>query len=200
MREVAVLFARRDSFYKSLPSVDVWDKDRNALAWPGGAPVVAHPPCRAWASFAHIAKPEPGERDLAFFAVAQVRRYGGALEHPVASRLWAEAGLPAPGHFDEFGGWTLPIHQHWWGHRARKKTLLYIVGCAPRDIPPIPLVLGEATHVVAMSKDRRTADGQRIRKGHPLWRPEVSKSEREHTPPRLAEWLVAVARVAGGNA
>lgn len=36
---IAVLFARADSVYKSLPDCDVWDADRNALLWPGGCPV-----------------------------------------------------------------------------------------------------------------------------------------------------------------
>lgn len=48
MREVAVLFARADSHYKAIDGCDVWDIERDARKWPGGAPVVAHPPCRAW--------------------------------------------------------------------------------------------------------------------------------------------------------
>lgn len=46
MSGVAVLFARQDSHYKSIAGVDVWDIDRDARKWPGGMPVVAHPPCR----------------------------------------------------------------------------------------------------------------------------------------------------------
>ncbi len=34
---VAVLFARQDSVYKQLPGTDVWDIDRDARKWPGGA-------------------------------------------------------------------------------------------------------------------------------------------------------------------
>ena len=78
---ITVLFARRDSVYKTM-GADVWDADRNALYWRGGNPVVAHPPCRAWGRLRKFAKPQPGELDLARFAVAQVRRYGGVLEHP----------------------------------------------------------------------------------------------------------------------
>ena len=38
---VAVLFARADSIYKTLPACDVYDIARDARWWPGGGPVVA---------------------------------------------------------------------------------------------------------------------------------------------------------------
>lgn len=178
---VAVLFARSDSHYKAIPGCDVWDIDRDALRWLGGAPVVAHPPCRAWGRLRHFANPRPGEKELAIWAVDQVRKFGGVLEHPASSTLWPAADLPAPGAVDAWGGWTLPIHQNWFGHRAQKSTLLYIVGCKPADLPVMPMVLGEATHVVQSRK----------RHDH---RPHISKPEREHTPVELAEWLCEVAR------
>lgn len=81
------------------------------------------------------------------------------------------------------GSGTLPVHQHWWGHRAEKKTRLYIVGCEPKDIPAMPLRIDEPTHVIG--------DVGRSGKGK---RPEVSKAEREHTPPAFAHWLVELAR------
>lgn len=189
--QVAELFARADSNYKTMPQCDVWDAERDARKWPGGAPVVAHPPCRAWGQLRALANPRPDEKALAIFAVNQVRTFGGVLEHPKNSTLWPVAGLPAPGRRDEFGGWTLPIFQNWFGHRAEKPTLLYIVGCEPADIPPLPLVLGDATHVIGSSGRRR--DGGRLHKGDAGWRPEVTKAEREHTPPALAAWLVQLA-------
>lgn len=184
MKTVAVLFARTDSIYKTLPGVDVWDEARDARRWPGGAPVVAHPPCRAWASLRHCAKPRPGERELAMFAIEQVRKFGGVLEHPLNSTLWPIAGLPAIGEHDAWGGWTLPIHQYWFGHRARKATRLYIVGCEPRGLPPMPMRLGEATHTVGLwsGRDRATC------------KPSITKPEFEHTPRELAVWLVELAR------
>lgn len=192
-RTVAVLFARSDSVYKTMPGCDVWDIDRDARTWQGGAPVVAHPPCRAWGKLSYFAKPRHDEKDLAVFAVASVRQFGGVLEHPKDSKLWPTVGLPLPGQVDAWGGWTLPISQHWWGHRAEKFTWLYIVGCSPYAAPVIPLHLGDATHVIAQSRVRRK-DGTRLRKGMAGWRPEVGKGEREHTPPQLAEWLVELAR------
>lgn len=195
---VAVLFARSDSVYKSIPGCDVWDVERDARRWPGGVSVVAHPPCRAWGRLRKLAKPRPDERELALFAVEQVRRWGGVLEHPAWSSLWLEAGLPLPGEFDVAGGWTLPIAQQWFGHKAEKQTFLYIVGVAPRHIPPVPLVLGRASHVISSSV--RLADGRRRRKGDMGWRPEVTPAEREHTPVALAVWLCDVAKRAGGAA
>lgn len=190
--DVAVLFARSDSVYKTLPGVDVWDIDRDARKWPGGCPVVAHPPCRTWGTLSHLFEHPAGERDLAPWAVAQVRRFGGVLEHPSKSRLWPELGLPRIGTFDEFGGWTLAIHQSDFGHRAEKKTRLYIVGCDPRDVPPLPIVLGKPTHVIC--QNRTLPGGLRLRKGMPGWRPDVSEAEQEHTPIALALWLVELAR------
>ncbi len=179
---VAVLFARADSFYKTLPGCDVWDAERDARRWPGGVPVVAHPPCRAWGGLSHFAKPRPDEKELAVWAVGQVREHGGVLEHPKKSKLWPVMALPAPGKFDAFGGWTLPVFQQWWGHRAEKATLLYIVGCRPENVPPFSLVLGPASHVCCGTSKRVGG------------RPEIRKSEREHTPPAFAEWLCELAR------
>lgn len=185
----AVLFARSDSVYKDLGNCDVWDVDRDARGYDGVLPVVAHPPCRAWGRLRTFANPRPDEKELAFFAVDQVRRVGGVLEHPASSTLWGAAGLPLPLDIDSFGGWTLPIVQSWFGHRAEKKTWLYIVGVRPLELPVMPLVLGRASHVIGSSKF-----------GLPGCRPEVSRAEREHTPRALAEYLVNLAtrcRVAG---
>jgi hypothetical protein len=121
-----------------------------------------------------------------------VRQWGGVLEHPRSSQLWPDMELPAPGERDDWGGWTLPIHQHWWGHRAEKQTLLYIVGCEPAQLPDMPLALGKSDCVIRL--DKRRPDGTHIRKGDPDWRRPLDAAEREHTPPALAEWLVELAR------
>jgi hypothetical protein len=181
----AVLFARVDSVYKSLPDVEVYDAQRDARTYDGPYPVVAHPPCRAWGNFAMFANPRPDERNLARLAVSLVREFGGVLEHPFGSKLWAAQSLPAAGGGrDQFGGWTLVVDQHWWGHRAQKRTKLYIVGCDPMEIPIMPIKLGRAQCVVG--------DVGRATKGND--RPEISKAEREHTPHDLAVWLVDLAR------
>ena len=182
-RQVAVLFARTDSVYKSLPGCDVYDLERDALTWPGGCPVVAHPPCRAWGRLRAFAKPRDGEKSLAIWAIEKVRAWGGVLEHPWGSSLW-DGRLPLPGEAaDRYGGWTLPLCQFWFGHRAEKATWLYIVG-VPADSISLPLVLGPAPRVIASSRKRK-AGRTRI---------EVTKREREATPPAFAEWLCELAR------
>lgn len=118
--------------------------------------------------------------NLARLAVALVREFGGVLEHPAGSTLWKAQKLPRPGERDQYGGWTLEAPQKWWGHKAEKATWFYVVGCEPSDIPPLPYVMGEAAYVV------------QSRKRHD-YRPHITKAEREHTPPQLAEWLVELA-------
>jgi len=186
-----VLFARRDSIYKTLRA-DVYDEDRDARTWHRCAPVVAHPPCRGWGRLRKFAKVKPHELDLARFAVQVVRRCGGVLEHPESSALWTDMALPFPGQgIDEHGGWTLPVSQWWWGHRAEKRTWLYIVGVHPGSLPDLPLRLGEPYFVVARSP---RSDGSRKVKGDRDWRPELGKAEREETPPEFATWLLELAR------
>lgn len=178
---IAVLFARKDSVYKSLPDCDVWDAARDASRWPGGCPLIAHPPCRAWGRLRKQAKQVEGERELAMWAVDQVRKYGGVIEHPAGSLLWREKNLPLPGQWDEFG-FTLWVSQWWFGHKADKPTWLYVCGIESQDLPPIPFRLGEPTHVIQSRK----------RSGY---RPHVSKAEREHTPREMAVWLCEVVKL-----
>jgi hypothetical protein len=194
---ISVLFCRKDSIYKSLKNCDVWDIDRDARKWHGGNPVVAHPPCRAWGKLRGMANPRHDEKDLARLAVSFVRKNGGVLEHPVGSMLWQDQQLPAPGQRDQWGGWTLPISQKWFGHRAEKLTYLYIVGIDPKNIPSIPLVLGSAPCIVGTPG--RRLDGSRLKKGDQGYRPEISKTEREKTPPELAIWLVELAKMCVPN-
>lgn len=189
---VSVLFARADSNYKNIDGCDVWDIKRDALLWPGGTPVVAHPPCRAWGQLSHMAKPRKDEKELALWAVDQVRNFGGVLEHPKQSKLWPAKKLPLPNEFDEFGGWTLPIFQCNFGHTAEKPTLLYIVGITPDAMPLMPIFPGKEACIIGSAGKRK--DGSRLQLGDYGWRKACYRPDREHTPPKLAEWLVDVAR------
>ncbi|MFZ6686418.1 hypothetical protein ACO0K0_01575 [Undibacterium sp. SXout11W] len=184
---IAALFVRQDSIYKSMTGIDCYDIERDARKYSATGAVIAHPPCRAWGQLSHMAKPREDEKDLAIFAVKKIREVGGILEHPAKSKLWTEANLPRPGERDEFGGFSIIVNQHWWGHRAEKKTILYIVGIEPSELPEIPFVMGEAPCVISGAGRRK--NGTRYQR-----RPEVSKREREATPEQFAIWLYEVAK------
>jgi hypothetical protein len=181
---ISVLFTQKNSIYNSL-GVDCWDIDRDARNWPGGNPIVAHPPCRAWGKLKGFAKPRPDEKQLAHFSISQIRKFGGVLEHPAESSLWKEANLPKPGKIDPFGGFSICIDQFWFNHKAKKKTLLYICGIAKNELPPIPIRYDAITHKIGFAKSWKGKSKFGIK--------EVSKKEREETPIDLAKWLILVA-------
>lgn len=181
---VSVLYVRADSVYKTL-GVDCWDIDRDARTWPGGNPIVAHPPCRAWGRLSWSAKPRPGEKELAIRAVEQIRKYGGVLEHPRASRLWPTMNLPMGDEVDAWGGFTVCVDQFWFGHRAKKTTLLYICGIHPRDLPPYPIRFDRIDAAICRNVKRSK---------NTIQLKEVSKKEREATPIEFAKWLIEVAQ------
>jgi hypothetical protein len=173
---VAVLCAARNSVYHALAGVEVYDIDRNAMTFPGGMPVVAHPPCRAWSAYCrHQAKPLPGEKDLAPWCVEQVRANGGVLEHPANSCLWNELRLPRPGGPVLADGWSMAVNQSWFGDTRTKKTWLFIVGVGPHGMGEIPFRL-------------HSPKGDRRR-----WQL-MSKNQRAATCRQFAEWLIVTAR------
>lgn len=174
---VSVLFARKNSIYKTIPGCDVFDFDRDALTCSGTFPIVAHPPCRSWGKLRQFSRPRPGEKELAFFALKMVRKNGGVLEHPKGSRLFKDYDLPLPGRVDYYGGFVLGISQSWFGHRADKSTLLYIKGCLPSQVPVIPLLLDYPS---------KSCEA-------------MSTAEREKTPLAFALWLVDLANRCGGT-
>jgi len=191
--------------------VDCWDESRDARKYDGPHPIVAHPPCGPWGRLRHLYK--GSEHDCAPRAVEQVRRWGGVLEHPAGSLLWhngrpcpntasgahcehaAEDGgpcckcgwehLPYSDHAeDSFGGYTIEVDQCEWGHVARKRTWLYLVG-VPREAleaPPFPDAV--ATHRVTNGSRGRTE------------LPRCSAFAARATPPLFAEYLVRLARAA----
>ena len=180
IQPVAVLCAARRSYYHSMPDVEVYDIRRDARTFPGGMPVIAHPPCRSWSAFCrHQAKPDPGEAELGLWCARQVERWGGILEQPAYSRLWSEANLPAPGVPAGPLSYSIVVDGFWWGTATRKSTWLYMRGIDRLAVCP-PLLLRAAG-----------SDGLR-------WQRQ-SRDKRSATPPPLAEWLVALARSAAGN-
>lgn len=180
---VSALFVRKDSVYKDL-GTDCWDIERNALLWPGGNPGIFHPPCRKWSRMHGFSTAPDEEKRLGIWAVEQVQRWGGVLEHPAHSGLWAACGLPFNGGVDESGGFITSVNLHWFGFPAEKKTFLYIVGCRIRDVPAHPLSFDAITKVVASSKAR-----------HKTGKKEIPKSMRDKTPVAMATWLLEICAV-----
>lgn len=186
--DVSALWVRRDSVYKTL-GVDSWDIDRDAMQWPGGNSCIVHPPCRAWGKLKHFSKHSDDEKIMAIYAVECVRLFGGVLEHPQGSALWKDR-LPLPGTIDIYGGYSILIDQSWFGHKAKKRTFLYIVGCRERDLPEIPISFDAIEHCITSSK-RKNSIGYILK--------EISKSDRERTPVALAKWLINVALLCNKN-
>ncbi len=179
MKKIVALFVRSDSIYKTMPGIECYDINRNALTWRGGCPIIAHPPCRTWGMLAHMANHIPGEHELALWALKQAEKYGGVVEHPRNSRLWK--------HIKNDAGYIIEINQFDFGHVASKPTRLYICGCPKNLLPPMPL------H--NMGTPRKTITGI---VGQPGRR--CTQYERETTPLKFAKWLVKVARKCHYNA
>jgi hypothetical protein len=185
---IAALYVDRLGPYFSMPDVDAWDVDRDATKYDGPHPIVAHPPCGPWGSLKHLYL--GNEHALAPLAVDQVRRWGGVLEHPARSGLFGYCRMPLPGEFtDAFGGWTLSVDQVDWGHVARKRTWLYIIGVERRHLNCPPS--GTPTHWI--SGFRSTTNP---RAACPPGIKICSAQQRRRTPPAFARWLVDLAATA----
>lgn len=174
-------------------SVDCWDESRDARTYDGPHPVVAHPPCGPWGRLRHLYR--GNEHDCAPRAVEQVRRWGGVLEHPAGSLLWKTElfpHLPAPGETDGLFGYTIEVNQCEWGHVARKRTWLYLVG-VPRsalEVPPFPG--REPTHWLSGGRGRA---GKKAKTTPVPYGIKVcSAQQRRRTPPLFAEYLIRLAR------
>lgn len=153
---VAALFVQKDGCYFGLPNVDPWCQERDARKYNGPYPVVAHPPCQRYGSYAEggpnpqakrrMAGDDQGCFDRALWAV---RMFGGVVEHPANTKAYRYYRIAAP---DPLGGWqsagdgygayVCHVHQGHYGHLADKATWLY--ARCPRDKLPI-LIWGPCT-------------------------------------------------------
>lgn len=192
LRTVSVLYTDPRGVYHSMPGVDAWDITRDARAYDGPGPCVAHPPCGPWTSTYLRQQYKGADRDCAIRAVEQVRAFGGVLEHPARSTLWDYFGLPKPGDAtDHEGGITYEVDQCDWGHVARKPTWLYVVRV---DQSSTMAKLrrrrgrGAPTHWCSGSRTNKT--GGSVPPGIKV----CSAQQRRRTPPAFAEFLVSLAR------
>lgn len=191
---VAALFVETGGVYFDLPGVDPWDEARDARLYAGPHPVVAHPPCNKWSPLAHInQKRIPGYKigdDGGCFEAAlnAVNTYGGVLEHPATSLAWRHFDLTVP----QRGTWLQgpwPAHmtevdQGRYGHRARKRTWLYVVGSY---LPDLDWEIAESDAIV--SGFTHQPKGEHVACEHRRVRP----AEASRTPIAFRELLLNLA-------
>jgi hypothetical protein len=196
---IATLYVETGGGYFNLPGVEPWDEARDARAYPGPHPVVAHPPCQRWGRFwnggiAWRGEPKKLGDDGGCFAaaLAAVRKWGGVLEHPAGSLAWKAHDLMAPAAegwsvADWQGGWTCRVEQGHYGHEAQKPTWLY---AAHVDLPS--LIWGRSSPEIPAHRSER-------------WRARVAKDgvcvllsrkDRAATPPAFRDMLLSIARTA----
>lgn len=190
---IAALYVERGGVYFGLPDVDPWDHERDARTYPGPWAVVAHPPCERWCQLAPVNAARWGAAigdDGGCFAaaLAAVRRYGGVLEHPAYSLAWPAFELPRPlrGQWRQSlsdPGYVTEISQSAYGHPARKRTWLYLVG------EPVPLNWSDPMG--------RLVVGAGIHTGEACGRGRVGPTEVSRTPLAFRDVLI---QLAGGNA
>lgn len=201
---IAALYVQARGCYTDVEGVDPWDEARDARAYPGPWPVVAHPPCKRWGKFWNGGPSSPvkykkGDDGGCFeSALASVRRFGGVLEHPEASAAWAKFGLNKPPQFgswvpaDDIGGWTCYVEQGHYGHRARKPTWLYYI--AADGSPPPALITGPSVVAsIVGNVGGRGGSGGQMSKSNMAW---LGKKARAATPPAFRDVLLTLARFA----
>ena len=191
---VAALYVETGGVYFGLEGVDPWDVKRDARGYAGPWPVVAHPPCNKWSPLAYInQKRIPGYRvgdDGGCFesALNAVNTWGGVLEHPASSVAWKTYGLTHPrrGMWINYdGGWVTEVDQGAYGHRARKRTWLYVNGPEPA---PLDWMVFESDAIVSGFTHQKK--GQHVACEHRRVRP----AEASRTPIAFRDVLLELAR------
>lgn len=200
---IAALFVEAGGIYDR-PGVDAWDITRDARAYAGPHPVVAHPPCERWGRYwfggpsCRVRKVKGDDGGCFASALASVRTFGGVLEHPAASAAWKAHGIMAPLHHggwvvaDAVGGWTCHVEQGHYGHRARKATWLYAVGI---ELPS--LTWGPSKATVRIDEGFHSAEERRRHRGARTAGDAIERMghrERLATPSAFADLLIAMAR------
>lgn len=138
-RPIAALFVEAGGIYYGLDGVDPWPLLRDARLFNGIEPVIAHPPCERWGRYWRGGPNRNKDLKLGDdggcfeFALAAVRRNGGVIEHPEATKAYDYFGIKRPPRdggwivADDFGGYTCCVAQGNYGHKANKFTWLYAV-------------------------------------------------------------------------
>lgn len=198
---IAALYVEKNGCYYGLPDVDPWDIDRDARRYQGPHPIVAHPPCQRWGRFSEGSMTKKTEKtgdDNGCFAaaLASLFRFGGVLEHPAHSKAWDVFGLRKPvagagwqrsdmGHPSN-GYWVCCVEQGHYGHKARKKTWLIVVGPKPPE-----LIWGPC--------EQRLPEKRLAERGYESARrcgmiANMYSKHRQRTPPEFRDLLLTIAR------
>lgn len=205
-RIVAALYVGPRGVYFGIDGVDPWDEERDARLYKGPHPVVAHPPCARWGRYwfggpsARVRRRLGDDGGCFAAAIEAVRRWGGVLEHPEASKAWPVFGLNTPprgGGWVRAGlddpGWTCCVEQGHYGHRARKATWLYAVGTPLPSLrwgpgPGERMAVGGAGYHSAEERQAARWAGT-LRAGG-----RMSKRACSATPPEFRDVLLGMAR------
>jgi len=195
---IAALYVETGGTYFGIDGVDPWDAERDARLYRGPHPVVAHPPCQRWGSFWRGKMGSGTEKlgdDGGCFgqALYAVRTFGGVIEHPAGSQAWKWHGLASPGligwtRADGYEGWTCRVEQGSYGHKARKPTWLYSVGC---ELPELRwgdcgIRVDPARYGGDVAKASRVGSCALL-----------SRKQRRATPSEFRDLLIGIARSAG---
>ncbi len=78
------------------------------------------------------------------------------------------------------GGYCVRINQNWFGHKARKSTILYIVGIPYSELPAFDLCFNRIDYTVCSVKKN-------------TGKKELSKKMRNETPVNLCKYLINLA-------
>lgn len=159
---IAALYVETGGCYFGLHGVDPWDEGRDARRYNGPYPVVCHSPCQRWGRMATGGPSAPNTQKVGDdggkfeHALSCVRRFGGVLEHPEASKAWKWFKLTPP---KRHAGWqpagdgighTCYVEQGHYGHMSRKPTWLYAAHC---DLPELDWSAGaQRLHPVALAR------------------------------------------------
>ncbi len=120
-----ILWVAPTSVYRSLvPPERIWDRLRDARTYAGPGPIIAHPPCGPWTRIrGGFMRPCGQDADDGRIAMELVHRWGGVVEQPATSRLFAVHGqLGATYSFVRQGDWidgverlsSKPTVLYWW--------------------------------------------------------------------------------------
>lgn len=191
---VSALFVDSKGIYPQLLGQEAcWGAERDARAYAGTAPVVAHPPCQLWVNLAAVNwkrygrqrpawKPEGTDGGCFLAAYQAVRRNGGVLEHPAGSHAWGahydvsrppkgpgqwwlhSFGSSEPGEHRE--AWVCEVWQSAYGNPCRKRT--WLMYCGQRAPFELRWDRSPGTHQVGWFDRNKPTVGKRLASATPV--------------------------------